>query len=265
MANPIDLYSLKFWAVVVVCSLLVVPLTSPRLRSWALALVNLGFVCGYLRPGGPIAVLLVGIVALYVFLRLTTNRQFGALALQGQRFGRSGILRVAQAPWLADTMGLSILDPVLAVVGFSYVALRFVDVARGVADGKNPAPGLATPDQLLAPVSHARRRPDPGVRRVRNSAGRSSPRWDQQPSLGALDRIAAGMFKKFILAQMIQKIFLTDFRVGRPLLPARNATELPLAVSRLQCLQRCRRGDRQADRGRDAGKLQPALPGAERD
>jgi D-alanyl-lipoteichoic acid acyltransferase DltB (MBOAT superfamily) len=201
----VDLYSVQFWWIVALAMALVVPLTRPRARSWALAGLNLGFLTLLLRQEMPfvLAVVAGAWLGLKVVARLG-----GAAALL---FG-AAVLALFLVHKLPGLIGPETwpLRSALAALGFSYVALRLVDVARAVAEHRHEPPGLAATVNYLLPFHMLAAGP---IQAYDDFAAQPDvpPAPTFRDAIGALDRIAGGLFKKFILANFLES-FLTDFR-----------------------------------------------------
>ena len=144
--STVDLYSVQFWWIVALAIALIVPLTRPRARAWALAGLNLGFLTLLLRRD--MVFVLAVVAGAWLGLKLVA-RLGGAAALP---FG-TAVLALFLVHKLPGLIGpeKSPLYNALAVIGFSYVALRLVDVARAVAERRHPPPGPAETVNYLLP------------------------------------------------------------------------------------------------------------------
>jgi alginate O-acetyltransferase complex protein AlgI len=106
------------------------------------------------------------------------------------------------------------LKPVLAAIGLSYIFLRTVEYLRAIASGTHQGLGLSDTVNYLIPFhmlaagpvmafTDFRQQPVPAAALTRDDA------------LAAFERIARGLFKKFVLANgLIETVFLTDFKTG---------------------------------------------------
>jgi D-alanyl-lipoteichoic acid acyltransferase DltB (MBOAT superfamily) len=213
----IDLYSAQFWWVAGLAIVALNGLTRPAARSWAQAAINLGVLVLLLR--GSVAPVLCGVLSAWLALKAISRGGVpGKVAL-------AAIGLADLALFVAHKLGPASLpaawagpaEAILTAVGFSYVALRLVDVARAVADGRQPPPSLPATVNYLLPfhmlvagpiqsyddfVAQPAVPPPPGV------AG----------SLAALESIAAGLFKKYVLAALVEGLFLTGLRAPGPYL-----------------------------------------------
>jgi alginate O-acetyltransferase complex protein AlgI len=213
LSNPIDLYSVKFWASVGVYLLLLVPLADAKARRLAFALANLSFLGLYLLSGRGLALLVGGILLASLILRVAPLRKVGTWAFGAGGFAILVLFIMHKLPWTAEDLGLTVLDQVLATVGFSYVALRFIDVARAVGDERHPPPDLASTVNYLLPFHMLAAGPLQSYDEFAAQPPVPAPLGAREV-LESLERIAAGLFKKFVLAAVIKKVFLTDFRAG---------------------------------------------------
>lgn len=183
-----------------------------RWFKWTLAVVNIGFV-----------VLVVGVQATG-FLVLAAGLLHlacrpGPRWRQWMGLGTCGVL--ASAAFLVHKLpdvpeAWAPAKAVFAAIGLSYIFLRVVEYLRAGADSQTTGTVLADtlnylmPFHMLAagPVmsySDFKRQPMPAAA------------LDREAALQALERIAGGLFKKFVLANgLIQTVFLTDFKVGGP-------------------------------------------------
>ncbi|HEV3004513.1 MAG TPA: MBOAT family O-acyltransferase, partial [Pirellulales bacterium] len=121
-----------------------------------------------------------------------------------------------------EQIGLSIaefesLKGILKLIGFSYVALRLVEVLRLTSEGRHPAPDLPSTINYLLPFhmlaagpiqSYAEFLVQPAV----------PPRLSASDALRATERIALGLFKKFVVANFLKRALLTDFSATFPYL-----------------------------------------------
>ena len=207
--STVDLYSVQFWWVVGLALVAIVPLTRAGARSWALAALNLGFLALLLRPG--ILVVLALVAGAWIGLRLNAGR--GGLAAAAASIGGMAVLTlflVHKLPGL-PVLGSARIGPVLAVIGSSYVALRLIDAGRAVAERRHPPPGLAATVNYLVPFHMLAAGPIQSYDDfVAQPAVPPAPTF--RDTVGALDRIASGMFKKYILANLIESLLLTGFR-----------------------------------------------------
>jgi alginate O-acetyltransferase complex protein AlgI len=103
----------------------------------------------------------------------------------------------------------------LAAVGFSYVALRSVELLRAGADrAVSPAGWLETVSYLF-PFHMLAAGPIQSWAEFQRQHGSAEP-LSARDSLGAVDRIVHGLFKKFVLARVVELTLLTRFTAPWP-------------------------------------------------
>jgi hypothetical protein len=149
----IDLYSGQFWWFVSFALLALVPLTRVRARRWTFALLNLGFLALYTQPGSfkSLLYILGGVLACWLFLRWIGRRGASLLPVVVGGATVLTLFFIHKLPHLGSRIGLSQAEIILAAIGFSYVALRLVDLGRAVIDGRHPPPDLALTINYLLP------------------------------------------------------------------------------------------------------------------
>jgi D-alanyl-lipoteichoic acid acyltransferase DltB (MBOAT superfamily) len=221
MNDQIGPYSVSFWWVVGLALVLVVPLKKPTARKWVLAGINLSIFMLVMTPGPRAAVVRV----LQVFLLAVVANVL--LSLCAGRFRKvsaalGGIVvltlfLVHKLPWLGESLTVSPVNPLLGAIGFSYVALRLIEVGRAVYERRHQPPDLASTINYLFPFHMLVAGPIQAFDDFVAQPAIPQPLSTAQ-SLAAMDRIAAGVFKKYVLAQGIQQLFLTGFHASGPYL-----------------------------------------------
>ena len=149
LSDTVDLYSVRFWAAVAVAVALMVPLATGKARRVVFAAFNLAFLGLYLRGG--VAGVAAGVVVAWLVLRALPAPRLGPLALALGGSAVLGLFLLHKLPGLGSGTIAARVNPILTVVGFSYVALRWVDVARAVRERRHPPPGLAATINYLLP------------------------------------------------------------------------------------------------------------------
>jgi D-alanyl-lipoteichoic acid acyltransferase DltB (MBOAT superfamily) len=213
MGGTIDLYSVRFWSAAALAMAVLVPLASGAARKLALAAVNLGFLGLYLGAGT--IWVLAGAAAAYLVLRALPSPRLGPMALAAGGAAVLGLFLVHKLPDLAAGSRLARLEPILTAVGFSYAALRWVDVARAVRERRHPPPDLASTINYILPFHMLAAGP---IQAYDDFVAQPAvpPPLGFGPAMGGLERIIGGMFKKYVLANLIEKTFLTGFLAGGP-------------------------------------------------
>ena len=211
MGQLIDLSGIEFWLVLALAVLLLAPAAAvlPRKLTWAA--LNIGFVA--LLLGGQAVAILGGVLTVHLALQAIYGSRFrAAFALLA---GLSVLLLFVlhKLPGHAEHMGFQPVTFALSSVGFSYVTLRLVEVLRAVFERRHPPPDLPSMVNYLLPFHMLAAGP---IQSYDDFA--AQPEVPEKPTqrgvLTAVERIAAGLFKKFVLAYLLQKLFLTDFQAG---------------------------------------------------
>ncbi len=214
----IDLYSGQFWWFVAIALLLMIPASGPRLRRWTFAALNLGFLLLLTRPGqtSSFAYIVAGLVGCWLFVRLMAGGAVvGRLAAAIGGVVVLSLFLLHKLPHEAGGLGLARAESILAVVGFSYVALRLIELGRAVRDGRHPPPDLALTVNYLVPFHMLAAGP---IQAYDDFAAQPAvpPAPTTRQAVASLERIASGLFKKFVLANYIDRLFLTGFHAHGP-------------------------------------------------
>ena len=93
-------------------------------------------------------VVLLGVLAAWLVLRCGAGRGlFGRLG-----WGRgAGLFLLHSCQHAAAGVGAERAEPILAAIGFSYVALRLIDATRAIRDDRLPSPDLPMTLNCLLP------------------------------------------------------------------------------------------------------------------
>jgi alginate O-acetyltransferase complex protein AlgI len=162
----------------------------------------------------------------WLVLRAVQWRRLGILPLVAGGLVIAGLFLVHKLPAnelyesertteLLDSVGMSSdrvlpLKSLMVAIGFSYVALRLVEVLRATQEGRHPAPDLPSLINYLLPFHMLAAGPiqaysdfvaQPAVPPPLTAAG----------ALGGVERIAHGLFKKYVLASFVDRVFLSGF------------------------------------------------------
>lgn len=216
--TAIDLYKGQFWWFVLAAMFLLIPQTNPSWRRQTFASLNVLFLALHVQQGssGSFVYILGGIIlawlVLFVVGRAGTSNPW-PLTLGG--LAVLAIFAVHKLPHIGARAGMERAEAILAAVGFSYVALRLLDVGRAVQAGRHPAPDLAGTINYLLPFHMLAAGP---IQAYDDFV--AQPAVPEPPTasrtLVALERIALGMFKKFVLANFLDRMFLTGFHAPMP-------------------------------------------------
>jgi D-alanyl-lipoteichoic acid acyltransferase DltB (MBOAT superfamily) len=208
--KTIDVAVGDFWIVVCLAALVLIPLTNGRLRSWVLAFVNLGMIA--ILVGSNVVWVAAAVVVAWTTL-LFARRHATAAWLGGAAV--TVLFLIHKVPHWSEPVGVGRINPILASVGISYVFLRFIEVARGVADQRHVVPTLAATINYLLPFHMLAAGP---IQSYDDFV--AQPAVPPPPTAGTtisgVERIAIGFFKKYVLAEIISVVFLTGFRAPWP-------------------------------------------------
>jgi len=204
----LDLVDPRFWAVAGVAVLALTPLASLRLRDAVWGAVNLGAIAFLL---GLDTAWVAALFALAIWLAARTARRasagrvvfFVSLAVLLLLFGVHKLdVDVATGP----------AKPLLAALGYSYVALRVVELLRAMREARHPAPTLISTLNYLFPFHMLAAGP---IQAYDDFAGQPiAPRLGHRSALEAVERVVLGLFKKFVIAPVLATVFLTGFTAG---------------------------------------------------
>ena len=203
----IDLAKPDFWLVLVCAILLVSPLNTERYKSFAWAVLNTGFIFVILNWHGLFIVM--AIITAYVLMQCVVGK-FRKISICLAAVTVFILFIIHKSPVLDDIAPLAPVKNILSIVGFSYIALRMVEMLRLVFEGRHPPPSIIAMINYLIPFHMLAAGPIQGYddfvckpvqTRVLNF----------ELTLQAIERIVSGLFKKFVLAYLIKEIFLTDF------------------------------------------------------
>lgn len=207
----VDVYESRFWIFALFAIALLSPISRGSIRRAVLAAVNFLFLAIYLQSRAlevlaAIAVVwcalvaierapklvaafvaLVGAVVVLILFLIHKLKPFGSGSASGQ------------------------INPVLEFIGFSYIALRLIDLGRAVVERRRPAPDFCSTINYLIPFHMLAAGPIQAYDEFAEQPDVPEPPGFAD-SLAAFERIVRGLFKKYVLAGAIQKIFLTQFR-----------------------------------------------------
>ena len=252
--STIDLYRPDFWCVLAVAVLVLVPITSAAARRWAWAAINVGFLgllfglpdVGHawhlvqrhavgeavaVVAGSGLGLTCLGVLVCWQVLQAVQRRLFGKLLLSLSGFIVLALFLIHKLPEdtlyhraaVRETLGaiglynarLHPLKSLLGAISFSYVALRLVDALRLTREGRLPAPDLPSTINYLLPFHMLAAGPIQGYADfvAQPAVPPALGAWE---ALGGVEQIAHGLFKKYVLATVIETEFITGFRVPLP-------------------------------------------------
>jgi D-alanyl-lipoteichoic acid acyltransferase DltB (MBOAT superfamily) len=210
MTSSVDLFSASFWLAAAAAWLLLTPLARPAARQLAFALVNFGFLLALikLRTLGAVA----GVVLLHTLLRACAGQRHPLLALRVAIAASVVVFCFHKLPLpTAGHKPLELLKSLLGAIGFSYVLLRTVDVARSVHARSQPPPSLPALFNYLMPFHMLAAGPIQSYDDFAAAAAAPPPPLSAVQALRGVERVAFGMFKKYVIAYSIERLLLTSF------------------------------------------------------
>jgi D-alanyl-lipoteichoic acid acyltransferase DltB (MBOAT superfamily) len=207
----IALNALPFWIACFAAVFVVVPLRSTAARQTVIAGLNLSFLVLLLQ--WRTVSLLAGIGVAYLLIRLIGQPRWRGVFTGIMLMCMAGLFALHKAPALAARIPAGGIGQILGIVGYSYVALRMVEVLRAVFDERHPAPDLVSLVNYLVPFHMLAAGP---IQAYDDFVRAKDIMFEPGPAdvLRGMERIAAGLFKKFVLAYFVQKLFLTNLEAG---------------------------------------------------
>ncbi|MEO6527844.1 MAG: MBOAT family O-acyltransferase [Gemmatimonadaceae bacterium] len=109
----------------------------------------------------------------------------------------------------------TMIRPLLRAVGFSYVALRCVELLRAGAEGTASSVEWLDAVNYLFPFHMLAAGPIQSWSAFQDGHN-DQERLSEQETWTAIERIVHGLFKKFVLARVLEITFLTGFRAPMP-------------------------------------------------
>lgn len=210
----VDLFSVRFWLTVGLALLLLNSLKSGAARKWAFAFINLVFLGYHIRSG--ILVVIPLIAMAWIVMQLAARE--GKVAPFTIALGGLGLLflfLIHKLPSPYWNVGFLEINIIFTAIGLSYVSLRLIDVTRAVAEKRYPPPDPISLVNYLIPFHMLAAGPIQSYDDF-TSQPAVPPSPKVPDTLAAWNLIAAGLVKKYILADLIQRIFLTGFAPRDP-------------------------------------------------
>jgi D-alanyl-lipoteichoic acid acyltransferase DltB (MBOAT superfamily) len=106
---------------------------------------------------------------------------------------------------------LVLLESLLNAIGFSYVLLRSIDVARSVYSKSQPPPSVPALFNYLMPFHMLAAGPIQSYDDFAAGAAAPPPALTSVQVLRCVERVVFGMFKKYVVAYSIERLLLTSF------------------------------------------------------
>ncbi len=204
----IDLTKIDFWMVLFGALVFVSPLTNQRLKPITWAILNCSFIFAILQWHGVLMLATVGVAFIIIQSVAGTLRRLSTTLMAA---GLLILFVIHKSPDLATIPTLSPVKTILSVTGFSYIVLRMVDLLRAVFEKRYPPPSLIGTINYLIPFHMLAAGPIQSYDEYVNQPFTKKSATPQE-SLSAIERIALGLFKKFVLAYLVQQTFLTGFQ-----------------------------------------------------
>ncbi len=215
MTPPIDLATSGFWLVTLLAVVLLTPVTHGPLRRWVWAGINLLFIAWLLKLA--VAEVAIGLVVACLALRLLACKTWRAPVGLIGLLGIIVLFVIHKQPSTSGQLVKANINPLLLAVGYSYLFLRLIDAGRVVYEGGRAPPDLVATVNYLVPFHMIAAGPIQSFEDFTDQPPVAKP-LSSVETLEAIERIALGLFKKFVVAYVIRKLFLTDFYVGGPYL-----------------------------------------------
>lgn len=201
----IDLISWPFWIALAAGIVLLTPLRSGVARRWVWAVLNLAFLIVLLKLSA--LVVLSSVLVVWALCQAVERKVHVILVAASALTG--GLFLLHKMPPLTEWLGASV-NPVLAAVSFSYVALRLIEVLRAVGEGRHRAPTLAETVNYLVPFHMLPAGPIQSYDDFR-AAPQVPQRLTSRSTLEGVERVVLGLFKKYVLAYALERTCLTGF------------------------------------------------------
>lgn len=205
----LDFAKYQYWAALGL-ALCVLPAVQGRRREVGLFFINSVFLWLMLGPQ-MLAIPVLAYLLSFSLRRMSSRNK----VLLSSGIGVFGLILffVHKRPRLFSEEA-TMLNPVLAVVGFSYVALRLVELVRAVYEEREPAPDFVTLYNYLVPFHMLAAGPIQSYSEFLKAHPGCNPEFEDV--VEGLSRISWGLLKKFVFAKALQVIFLTGFTSADP-------------------------------------------------
>jgi D-alanyl-lipoteichoic acid acyltransferase DltB (MBOAT superfamily) len=213
VGNVIELNQLPFWLACATGVGVTALFGGAAQRKWCLALLNLGFVAVLLRM--EVLGVVAGILLTHLALHLLGRDRSPKLIIGLTASTMLTLFVLHKLPHATDQLGFTAIGRALSLIGYSYVALRVVEVSRAVFERRHPPPDLPSLVNYLLPFHMLAAGPIQAYDDYVTQLGEPHA-TTARDALMAMERIANGLFKKFVLAYLLQKLFLTDFQASGP-------------------------------------------------
>lgn len=210
----VDFADPRIWQIFLVGLAVLAPVASLAVRSWSLAAINLLFLYTLLRPNQFVVVVL-SLLVVFAVLQAMVWRGLRLAGLVTLLAGCLTLFLAQRFPHHVTLLLRANLQPLatlLTAVGFSYISLRLIDLVLSLREQRGPVPDLPSTVNYLLPFHMLAAGPIQSYADFTRDRVVRAPLTTHQ-ALEGLERIARGLFKKFVLAFLVQRAFLTGFEM----------------------------------------------------
>ena len=214
----VDLYSSRFWWFTGIALVVMSLVSRPSMRRLSFSALNIAFIFVHCKAdtAQSIVSLMAGILAIWLSLHWLARSSWARpvlTAIGGVLL--LGLFVIHKIPQPSSSWNTGKINPLLNLIGFSYVFLRLIELGRAVAEGRHRPPDLASTINYLLPFHMLAAGPIQSYDEFVEQPAVPTPLTDRQ-TLVATERVISGLFKKYVLAGMVQTFFLTGFQVDGP-------------------------------------------------
>lgn len=213
-------------------------------RNAVFAVVNVAFFGVFL--GFQTVYLLIGLSGYHFALKYAASTRYSSWVLVAGIVLLVALFIVNKTTTSYDSTFFTIAS----VIGFSYVALRLIDMSSLVLLNDMPVVSFAQFVNYVTPFHMLSAGPIQGYEEFVDSQSKESEKLDIKNTVEIADLLATGLFKKFVLAALISQYLLKDFQTeGLYLILELNFfylwlyldfsayTDIALAIGRLMGIQ----------------------------
>jgi len=204
----IDITSTQFWLVVIVAALLLAPIKQRQVRRVLLAALNIGFL--WLLLNVWVVAVIVAVLLVGAALEAIARNRAALVTLFGAILTATTFFVLHKVPAIPESLGNLSINPLLGAVGFSYVFLRLLELFRSVWESR-VAPDVVTLVNYLLPFHMLPAGPIQAYTDFVSADDIPLPLTNRDV-FEAVERIAKGFFKKFVLAYVLHRLFLSEFQ-----------------------------------------------------
>ena len=118
----IDLYTTAFWLLVLAALVVLTPITNSIYRKWIWAAINVWFL--YQLMGTKSVVVVVGALFVWGLLLVMAQGRARAWCFALGVVGSLALFVLHKLPDVSDAVGLIRLNPIMTIIGFSYIVVN---------------------------------------------------------------------------------------------------------------------------------------------